>query len=48
MRSPNVHVMLERQIKHLVRLIDDLLEVSRITRGRIELRKERTDVQAIV
>ena len=43
-----VHAMLERQVKHLVRLVDDLLEVSRITHGHIELRKERTDVQAIV
>jgi PAS domain S-box-containing protein len=43
-----VHVMLERQVKHLVRLVDDLLEVSRITHGHIELRRERTDVQAIV
>jgi PAS domain S-box-containing protein len=43
-----VHTMLERQVRHLVRLIDDLMEVSRITRGHIELRKERTDVQAIV
>src|SRR5688572_2123429 len=44
----NVHAMLERQVRHLVRLIDDLLEVSRITHGRIELRKERTDVRTIV
>jgi PAS domain S-box-containing protein len=44
----DVYVMLERQIRHLVRLIDDLLEVSRITHGRIELRKERTDVRTII
>ena len=31
-----------------MRLVDDLLEVSRITHGHIESRKERTDVQAIV
>lgn len=30
--------MMERQLKHLVRLIDDLLDVSRITRGKMELR----------
>ncbi len=44
----NVHAMLERQVRHLVRLVDDLLEVSRITRGRVELRKEFTDVQAVI
>ncbi|HUR39772.1 MAG TPA: PAS domain S-box protein [Verrucomicrobiae bacterium] len=33
-------VMMERQVEHLVRLVDDLLDVSRITRNRIELRKE--------
>jgi len=31
--------MMERQVGHMVRLVDDLLEVSRITRGKIELRK---------
>ena len=32
--------IMERQLSHLVRLVDDLLEVSRITRGDVELRKE--------
>ncbi len=32
--------MAKRQVKHLVRLVDDLLDVSRITRGKITLRKE--------
>lgn len=40
--------IIERQVKHLVSLVDDLLDVSRITRGRIELRKERVDVAEIV
>jgi PAS domain S-box-containing protein len=39
---------LERQLKHMVRLVDDLLDVSRITRGRLELRKERVDLGVIV
>jgi two-component system CheB/CheR fusion protein len=43
-----VYQMLERQLNHLVRLVDDLMEVSRITRGRVELRKERTDARTIV
>jgi two-component system CheB/CheR fusion protein len=44
----SVYQMLDRQVKHLVRLVDDLLEVSRITRGRVELRKERTTLQWII
>src|SRR5262245_10688885 len=35
--------MLERQVGHMARLVDDLLDVSRITRGKIELRQERID-----
>jgi PAS domain S-box-containing protein len=40
--------MIERQVAHMARLLDDLLDVSRITRGAIELRKERTDLRAAV
>jgi CheY-like chemotaxis protein/two-component sensor histidine kinase len=36
--------LLERQLKQLVRLIDDLLDVSRITQGRLELRREKLDL----
>src|SRR5688572_21422135 len=36
--------ILERQVGNLARLVDDLLDVSRITRGKIELRKERVDL----
>src|SRR5262249_36892029 len=32
--------IMSRQVDHMVRLVDDLLEVSRITRGKIELRSE--------
>ena len=32
----------------MVRLVDDLLDVSRITRGKIELRKERVELAAVV
>ena len=35
--------MMERQLGQMVRLVDDLLDVSRITRGKLELRKERVD-----
>jgi len=34
-----VHAMMQRQIDHLVRLVDDLLEMSRITSGKIELQR---------
>ena len=37
-----------RQAQQLTRLVDDLLDVSRITRGRIELRRERTDLSAVL
>ena len=40
--------MMERQVRHLTRLTDDLLDVSRITRGRIELRRERLDLRDLV
>ena len=40
--------MMERQVGHMVRLVDDLLEVSRITRGSIELRLEPVDMRTIV
>src|SRR5262249_41307177 len=40
--------MIERQVQHMVRLVDDLLDVSRIMRGKIELRKERVDIATIV
>jgi PAS domain S-box-containing protein len=39
---------LERQLPQLVRLVDDLLDVSRITRDRIELRKEPTALASII
>jgi PAS domain S-box-containing protein len=40
--------MMERQLQHLVRLVDDLLDVSRVMRGKIELRKERVELAAVV
>src|SRR5262249_1058869 len=42
-----VRSIMERQLKHLVRLVDDLLEVSRITRGKIDLRKELVSISTI-
>jgi PAS domain S-box-containing protein len=40
--------VIDRQVKHLTRLVDDLLDVSRITRGKIQLRKERVELRTIV
>ncbi len=40
--------MIGRQVTHLARLVDDLLDVSRISRGRILLRKERIDLVPLV
>jgi signal transduction histidine kinase len=39
---------MNRQLSHMVRLIDDLLDVSRITRGLLELKRERVDLSALV
>ena len=40
--------IIERQLKHLVRLIDDLVDVSRITRGKLELSRDRVDLAAVL
>src|SRR5207253_6800353 len=38
--------LIERQVKHMTRLVDDLLDVSRITRGKITLRQEPVEPAA--
>jgi two-component system, chemotaxis family, CheB/CheR fusion protein len=43
-----VRAMMERQVNHMVRMVDDLMEVSRITRGKIELRRERVDLDSVI
>ena len=40
--------IIERQVNHLVRLVDDLLDVSRIARGKVTLRKELVEIGSIV
>jgi len=40
--------ILERQVSALVRLVDDLLDVSRIARGKVELRKKRIELSSVV
>src|SRR5436309_9018797 len=44
----HVRGMMERQVNHMVRLVDDLMEVSRITRGKIKLRKEPLDLAEVI
>ena len=44
----SLRVMMERQIAHMVRLIDDLLDVSRITSGKIRLQREPTPVASLL
>ncbi len=50
--DPNVlaqaRSIIDRQLSHLVRLVDDLLDVSRITRDRLELRRTPTELNALV
>ncbi|MES2355694.1 MAG: ATP-binding protein [Pseudomonadota bacterium] len=40
--------MIERQVRHLTRLVDDLLDVSRITQGKVTLRKERVNLNETI
>ena len=44
----DVRSIMDRQVQQLTRLVDDLLDISRITRDRIELRKERVDLATVV
>ena len=40
--------VIERQVKHLTRLVDDLLDVSRIVRGKVELKRERVNISDVI
>jgi len=40
--------MMDRQLTHMVRLIDDLMDVSRITQGKLQLRKEHVPLAAVL
>ena len=46
--SERERVVIERQVNHLTRLVDDLLDVSRIARGRVELRLEPLEISEVV
>ena len=40
--------MIDRQLAHMARLLDDLLDVSRITRGTLEIRRDAVDLRAVL
>jgi len=40
--------IMDRQVRHLVRMVDDLLEVSRITRNKLEIRTERVELATVI
>jgi PAS domain S-box-containing protein len=44
-RSAREHQVIERQVKQMIHLVDDLLDVSRISRGKIELKQAALDVR---
>jgi signal transduction histidine kinase len=46
--AQRVHGMMDRQLGHLIHLVDDLLDIARITRGKIELKKEPVLLRSIV
>ena len=48
LRVARARETIERQVEHMTRLIDDLLDVSRITRGKIELRHETVVLSSLV
>lgn len=47
-QAPRVLSMMERQLTHMVRLVDDLLDASRIGRGVMTLKRERVQLQAVI
>ncbi|WP_437536987.1 ATP-binding protein [Sorangium sp. So ce726] len=42
------HAVIERQVEHVCRLVDDLLDVSRVTRGKVELDLEAIEIQHVI
>lgn len=47
-RTPQVLAMMERQLSHMVRLVDDLMDIARVSRGKVELRRERVALASVV
>lgn len=47
-KATKERAVIERQVRHLMRLVDDLLDVSRIARGKIELNKEPVEIAEVI
>ncbi|HET6414098.1 MAG TPA: CheR family methyltransferase [Anaeromyxobacter sp.] len=47
-QANRAHRVIDRQVGHLTRLVDDLLDATRISRGKIQLRRERLDLSEVV
>jgi signal transduction histidine kinase/ActR/RegA family two-component response regulator len=48
LKSSKEQAIIQRQVDHLIRLVDDLLDVSRITQGKVELRSESVEVAQVL
>ncbi|MBA3454828.1 MAG: PAS domain S-box protein [Deltaproteobacteria bacterium] len=46
--SSKEHEVIDRQLQHMMHLVDDLLDVSRITSGKLEIKNERLDLREII
>nr|WP_314543472.1 ATP-binding protein [uncultured Massilia sp.] len=46
--SGEVHAMMRRQVNHMVRLVDDLLDMARLSEGKVELRRAPIELQQVV
>ncbi len=46
-QARRARTVIDRQAHHLTRLVDDLLDVTRISRGKIRLQRERFDLNAL-
>ena len=46
--SQKLHAVIDRQVQHLVRMVDDLLDVSRVLRGKVELRREALEISEAI
>lgn len=47
-RIASLKAIIDRQVKHMARLIDDLMDISRITQGRIDMRRERIALDVVL
>ena len=47
-QSTKEQAIIQRQVDHMIRLVDDLLDVSRITRGTVELRQTETEIAPLI